>query len=113
MKVIRRFDVLSVMKLAGVIYGLIGLIAGIFIAIGAGFGLFASQGQTDSPFAGFSGVIAVVFVVLVPVVYGIIGALGAGLMTAIYNITSKRFGGIRVELDEAPAESAVSAAAPN
>jgi len=114
MKVIRRFDVLSVMKLAGVIYGLIGLILGIFFAIGAVFGLFASQDQANSPFAGLSGaLIAVVLVVICPVVYGVAGALGAGLMSAIYNITSKRFGGIRVDLDEAPAESAVSAGAPN
>jgi hypothetical protein len=109
MKVIRRFDVLSVMKLAGVIYGVIGLILGFFFAIAAVFGLFASQGQAGQPFSGPTGVVvAIVFAVIFPVAYGIMGALAAGLMSAIYNITSKRFGGIRVDVDDAPAESAVA-----
>lgn len=112
MKVIRRFDVLSVMKLAGIIYGLIGIVLGVFVAIGTGLGLFASQGQTGQPLSGPTGVlIAVAIAMIFPIAYGIIGALGAGLMCAVYNIASRRFGGIRVDLDEAPAESAASALA--
>lgn len=114
MKTIRRFDVLSVMKLAGVIYGVIGLVGGIFFAMFAALGFFAEQGKGNDPFSGPAGVlIAVVFAVVFPVVYGIIGALGAGLMSALYNVTSNRLGGIRVDVEDAPAEAAVALQASN
>lgn len=109
MKTIRRFDVLSVMRLAGVIYGFLGIVLGVFFLIFAGLGLLVGRDQTDAPFAGPLGfVLAIVLAVVFPVVYGIIGALGAGLMSVIYNIASKRFGGIRVDVDDTPTEAALS-----
>ena len=45
MKVISRFDVLSVMKLAGVIYGIVGIVVGVFFAMAVALGLFAAQGR--------------------------------------------------------------------
>lgn len=114
MKMIRRFDVLSVMKLAGVIYGLIGLLIGVLFVIIGAFGLLVGRDQANVPFSGPLGLVATVaLAVIFPIFYGIIGALMAGLMSAIYNIASKRFGGIRVELDESPAELALSPSASN
>ena len=114
MKVISRFDVLSVMKLAGVIYGVIGLVLGIFFAIFAALGFFAAQGQANDPFSGAAGVVfAVAFAVIFPVLYAILGAVGAAIMVAIYNVTSKRIGGIRVDVEDAPAEPAVAMPAAN
>jgi len=114
MKIIRRFDVLSVMKLAGVIYGLLGLLIGVLFVVFAAFGLLVGRNQADAPFSGpFGLVIAVAVAVIFPIFYGILGALMAGLMSAIYNIASKRFGGIRVDVDESPAEPALSSSASN
>lgn len=108
MKVISRFDVLSVMRMAGVIYGIVGIVAGVFFAVAVALGLFAAQGQNNNPFSGASGVLAgVVTAVIFPVLYGIIGALGGGLMVALYNVTSKRLGGIRVDVEDAPSEAAL------
>jgi len=114
MKVISRFDVLSVMKLAAVIYGVIGLVGGIFFAMFAALGLFAAQNQANNPFSGAVGVIfGVAAAVIFPVLYAILGALGAGIMAALYNVTSKRLGGIRVDVVDAPAEPVVPAPAAN
>ena len=114
MKIIRRFDVLSVMKLAGVIYGLLGLLIGVLFVVFAAFGLLVGRNQADASFSGpFGLVIAVAVAVIFPIFYGILGALMAGLMSAIYNIASKRFGGIRVDVDESPAEPALSPSASN
>lgn len=108
MKVISRFDVLSVMKLAGVIYGIVGIVVGIFFAMAIALGLFAAQGQANDPFSGAAGVlVAVVVAVIFPVLYGIFGALGAGLMVALYNVTSKRLGGIRVDVEDVPSKMAL------
>ena len=60
MRVIRRFDVLSVMKLAGVIYGVIGIVAGVFFALAAALGVFAAQRQAGDPFSGPAGILFIV-----------------------------------------------------
>ena len=51
--------------------------------------------------------VGVVMAVIFPVLYGIIGALGGGLMVALYNVTSKRLGGIRVDVEDAPSDAAL------
>lgn len=114
MKVISRFDVLSVMKLAAVIYGVIGLVLGVFFAIFAALGFFAAQNQANDPFSGTVGVIfGVAAAVIFPVLYAIFGAVGAAIMAALYNVTSKRLGGIRVDMEEAPNEPAPTMPAAN
>jgi hypothetical protein len=95
--VIKKFDIMSVAKVYGVIGAIVGFIIGIIIALFAGIasafaGAFGS-GVGAFGIAGF-GVLAII---IAPIVYGIFlficGAIGA----FIYNIVADKIGGIVFE----------------
>lgn len=94
--VIKKFDIMSVAKVYGVIGAIIGFILGLIIALFAGVasafaGVFGSTGALG--IAGF-GVMAII---IAPITYGIMlfvmGAIGA----FIYNIVADKIGGITFE----------------
>lgn len=95
--VIRRFDVISVGKIAGIIAAAFGLIfALLFLLFGGMFGAIAqAQGGGALPFAGM-GLLAVV---VMPVMYGIFGFVGGVVQAAIYNVAAGFVGGIRIETE--------------
>jgi hypothetical protein len=97
MAVVRRVKALSVGKVMGVLYAMVGLI------IGAPFSLITLVGSISSvssgqnnPFAALFGVGAVVFL---PLLYGIFGFIGGIIMAALYNLVASIIGGIEVELE--------------
>ncbi|MGH9754146.1 MAG: hypothetical protein ACREA2_15315 [Blastocatellia bacterium] len=96
MAVVKRVRVLSVGKVMGVLYALIGLIAGALFSLAslAGSVLGAAGGQ-ENPFAILFGLGSVVFF---PVFYGIFGFIGGIIMAALYNLVASIIGGIEVEL---------------
>jgi hypothetical protein len=95
MAVLKRIGPGSAFKVGLVVYGLLGLIVGIFC------GLFALVGgpffrQAHMPFAGaFMGVFAVI---VCPIVYGIIGGIVAVISALIYNLASGWVGGLEVDI---------------
>lgn len=90
--VIKRIVPLSLGRIHGAIMGGIGLIFGIFAALG-----FAIAGMvTDKP--AMIGV-GVVILVLIPLFYGGIGFLVGALWALIYNLFAKLVGGIEVETE--------------
>lgn len=95
---IRRFNVLSVGKMAGIVYALIGLLAGAILAllslVGAGLG--AAFQDSGTPFLG--ALLGVGAIVILPIFYGIIGFLGGLLSSAVYNLAAGMSGGIEMEL---------------
>jgi hypothetical protein len=98
MTAIKRFEPMSVAKLAGLTYLVFGLIVGglfaIFSLVGAGVGAAATGSK--QPFIGLLfGVGAVIFF---PLLYGLIGFLGGLIGAAIYNAVAGWTGGIQVEL---------------
>jgi hypothetical protein len=98
--VIRRVGVLSVAKLQGALYALIGLILGAVFALFSLFGTALSSAMGagsngNSMFGAFFGVGAII---LFPILYGLLGFVGGLLVAALYNLVAGMVGGVEVEL---------------
>lgn len=97
MRQIKRFEPLSVMKIAAVCYAMLGFLEGSAFSI-----LFASVPFTAKNGANMrrflSPLFGVLSIVLFPVLFAVIGAIGGGLGAAIYNVSAKYIGGIQVEV---------------
>ena len=108
---VRRLGVLSLGKVMGALYGLLGLIFGalfsVFSLIGAGF---AGAGG-----AGEDAVLGLVFgvgaVIILPLVYGFFGFIGGLLTALLFNLVTGIAGGLEMEVD-ASAAAGWSGAAP-
>jgi hypothetical protein len=94
--IIRNVGVLSVGKVFGCVYALLGLIiGGIFSLISlAGFAA-AGGGQNAGPGALIFGVGAIV---AVPIFYGVIGFIGGIITAALYNLVAALVGGVELDL---------------
>ncbi len=95
--VIKKFDIMSVAKVYGVIGAIIGFIIGLFIALFAGVAsAFAGAFGSGTGALGIAG-FGVMAIIIAPIMYGIIlficGAIGAFL----YNIVAGKIGGISFE----------------
>lgn len=107
---IRRFGVLSVGKMMGLTYALIGLIFGAIFSLLAVMGAAFSAAADDS--AGMAGMLfGAGAIIIVPIFYGLIGFIGGLLTAAIYNLVAGIGGGVEVEL-AAPATAGVPVGAP-
>jgi hypothetical protein len=98
--VIRRVGVLSVAKLQGALYALLGLIFGAVFALFSLFGAalggaFASGSHGHSILGAAFGLGAIV---LFPVLYGLLGFFGGLLIAALYNLVAGLVGGVEIEL---------------
>lgn len=94
MAVVKRIGPASAFKVGLVLYGLLGLIAGVFCSLIALAGIsFAPHERI--PFAGAMGLFAVI---LCPIVYGIIGGIAAVIGALIYNLAAGWVGGLEVEI---------------
>jgi hypothetical protein len=99
-KVIREIGVLSLGKVAGIIYACIGLIAGVIVALVSVLGGFAGllgEGRTAAGFIGMFLGAGAVFIL--PVFYGVLGALIGMLVAVIYNVAARLVGGIEITID--------------
>ena len=101
---IRRFGVMSVAKMYGMltfIFGLIfGVIYGLFIMI-FGAAMTAAAPSGDAATAGGIGTIALGLGIMigVPVFYGLMGFIMGAIGALIYNILAGIVGGIKFELE--------------
>jgi hypothetical protein len=95
--VLRRIGPLSLAKISGVVYAMVGLIAGCFLALFSLVGGLTSE-NAGGPFYGlFFGAGALVFM---PLFYGGIGFVGSLLMAAIYNLVAGWTGGVQLSLED-------------
>jgi hypothetical protein len=101
---IKRFAVISVAKMYGLlsfIFGLIiGVIYGLFIMIfGAAMTAFAPN-SSDATAGGVSTVVlGLMIMVLAPVMYGLMGLIAGAIGALIYNALAGIVGGVRFELE--------------
>jgi hypothetical protein len=96
--VIRRVTPLSVAKVAGALYMVLGLIFGALFSLiaftGSAIG-FDSHGPGETAMGALFGVGAIV---LFPIVYGAMGFAGTFIMALIYNAIAGVVGGIEVDV---------------
>jgi hypothetical protein len=92
--VIKRIGPMSCARIAGPVYAVIGLCAGVFISLASLLG--ATTGDSD---AGFMGVLfGVGAIIMLPVFYGLLGFLGALFSAWLYNLMAGAVGGIDVDI---------------
>ena len=95
---LRKIGVASAAKVMGVLYGILGLIAGVLVAcvslISAGF---ISRQNPDMP-PWFGSIFGMGAVIIFPIMYGIMGLVFGAIVAAIYNGVAGMVGGIEVEL---------------
>jgi hypothetical protein len=98
MHIVKSFGVMSVAKIAGLMYACMGLLFAPFFLL---VGLIGSMaGQEKTPFAGIFGVfIAVLF----PFLYGALGFIGGAIGALLYNLLARWAGGFEVEVQLRPA----------
>jgi hypothetical protein len=97
--VITRVSPLSVAKVAGLLYLVIGLIAGGLISlIATAGGLAAAQSEGSGGFGFIGPLLGVGAVILLPICYSIFGFLMTLIMTWLFNIAVGITGGIEMDV---------------
>jgi hypothetical protein len=99
---IKRVDVVSLFKVAFVLYAILGLIAGVFYGI-----VFAILGQFGGlleeagiPGLGFlTGAIGILAAPVLAVLYGFFGSVVVAIGAVFYNLAARWVGGIALDLD--------------
>jgi hypothetical protein len=104
---IKRIGPLSVARISAWIYGLFGLIVGIFISFFSLLG-FATGGGESGPEAFFGIFFGVGAIIFMPIFYAILGFLSSLLMAFVYNLVARYSGGIEIEFAQPPATSGES-----
>jgi len=93
--IIKRIGPMSVARLSGMLYAVMGLLFGGIISLIAMAGGFGSGGDGATPFGGFMGVAAVV---VLPICYGLLGFVGTLIAAWLYNVAAGIVGGIEVDI---------------
>jgi hypothetical protein len=101
---IRRFGVLSVAKMYGVLLFIFGLIIGViyglfFILFGAAMSAMGSGGSEAVAGGVSSVVMGLAFMIGIPVFYGFFGFIAGAIGSLIYNALSGIVGGVKFELE--------------
>jgi len=93
---LRSVGVLSVAKMMGAIYGLLGLL---FLPIFLIAGAAGLMGGGDNKMAGAAvGVGMIVMAILMPLIYGAMGFVCGAIGAFLYNFLAGRLGGIEMNL---------------
>lgn len=98
---IRHIDVLSVARIAAVVYAGLGFLAGLIFACITlfGVGLGAAMQQDSQLPAFFSLMFGVGAVIFLPIVYAVMGFLVAAIATWLFNIAAGIAGGVRIQVE--------------
>jgi hypothetical protein len=100
MAVVRRIGPGSAFKVGLVLYAVIGLVMGLFIAgvsgIAGSLAPVASQGGLNARSFGMG--MGMGAIIIIPILYGIIGGIIAALMAVIYNVVAGWVGGLEVDI---------------
>ena len=115
---LKRVDIGSLFKVAFVLYAVLGLVAGLMVALV--FMMMGTLGSflSEEGIPGFGVVTGAAGVVAVPVlsmIYGIMGSIVVTIIGLLYNLAAGRVGGVKFEFDTkeiAPAGNMPAATAP-
>ena len=95
--VVRRIGVLSLAKIQGTLYALLGLIIGAFVSLFALVGgalMNALGSSSDSQFGMLFGAGAII---VFPILYGVLGFIIGLIIGGLYNLVAGMVGGIEIE----------------
>ncbi len=94
--VIKRVGPVSCGKIAGILYGLVGLIVGTVFSLVAMAGGFASDSSGGASMGAMVGVGAIL---ALPLLYGGLGAISTIIFAALYNLLAGVVGGVEIDLE--------------
>jgi hypothetical protein len=94
MMTITRVGPLSVAKVAGLLYVIMGLVFGAFVSLAAMIGGFAANQEGAGAFGALFGVGAII---LLPIFYGCLGFVMTLIMAALFNVATGIVGGVEVD----------------
>jgi len=97
MMTITRVGPLSAAKVAGLLYVVIGLIAGALVSLFSMAGAAIGAGSGNGDGAMFGALFGVGAIILLPIFYGFFGFVGTLLMAALFNVAAGMVGGIEVD----------------
>ena len=99
---IRKIDVWSVVKIAFFLYGIFGLLFGIFYAIMLTMvgGFLSQMGGEFEAMRGLTGVLGIFMAFFLALFYAVIGSVFTAILTWIYNLLAKGLGGIKFFLEQ-------------
>ncbi len=101
--IIRRINPLSVGKIAGVLYAVIGFIMGVIVALAGMIGFAGSAVNSDSTAGMVPGMLlGVGAVVFLPLLYGALGFVMTAFMAWLYNLIAGVVGGIEIDTEQPP-----------
>lgn len=94
---IARVGVMSVAKIAAVVYAVIGLIPGVFLALGILVGV-STSGEFGSGPGPRSGVLfGIIALIASPIAYAILGFIFGALGALVYNFMASKIGGVVID----------------
>jgi hypothetical protein len=94
--VISRVAPLSVAKIAGVIYAILGLVFGAIVSLVSLAGLFAQGNFGDQP-QFLAALFGVGSIIVLPIFYGCMGFVMSLIGAALYNLVAGVVGGVAIE----------------
>lgn len=99
--ILRRIRVGSAAKVAGVMYAILGLVAGVLVALVSmvSAGILAGAQNEDLP-SWMGAVFGVGAIVIFPILYGVMGVVFGALTAAVYNMVAGMVGGLDLELEQ-------------
>ncbi len=99
---IRRIDIWSVVKISFFIYGIFGLLFGLFYAAMLSMlgGILSQMGGEFGALRGLSGALGLVGAIFMALFYAVLGSVVTAIFTWIYNLLAKGLGGIRFDLEQ-------------
>lgn len=96
--VIRKVGIGSVVKVSGVLYGLLGLVIGLCVALFAVVGLGAAAASNEDVPGWMGSLFGIGAIVIFPIMYGVLGVIGGVLMAALYNLVASITGGLEIDV---------------
>jgi hypothetical protein len=93
--VIRRIAPMSLAKISGTLYAVLGLIIGAVFSL---IGLAGRLATTDSGGAGMMAAFGVGAIVVFPILYACAGFIGALIGASLYNLVSNIVGGVELDV---------------
>ena len=101
--IVHRLGVLSLARITGGIYAILGLLIGSIFAVASIFGaaIGAAAEESAGPLVG--AVFGLAAIIVAPIFYGLLGFLGGALTAGAYNVFAGRFGGLEMEVSGGPA----------
>jgi len=96
--ILKRIGPLSLAKVCGIIYVVVGFIVGGFVSLFALMGVFANSMMNEGPGAFLGLFFGVGAIIILPIFYGVLGFIGGALMAWLYNIFAGLVGGVELDL---------------